>query len=207
MELILTRHGRTPGNLAGRYVGRTDQPLAPEGVLAARAAGVFPEVTRVYVTPLLRTQQTAHIRFPNAVQVVEPGLTELDFGEFEGCTADELSLRAHGPLFTERFCQTPCPGGESVGQLRERAGKALFDIVAKEAALGSERVTFVIHGGVIIALMDLYTGGGRPLSEWLVQNCGGYRVALDPARFAAERRFDTVQKLSIPPDEAPRGKA
>ena len=30
MELLLMRHSITPGNLARRFVGSSDQPLAPE---------------------------------------------------------------------------------------------------------------------------------------------------------------------------------
>ncbi len=195
MELYLTRHGRTPGNLAGRYVGRTNQPLAPEGVEAARAAGVFPEVTRVYVTPLLRTKQTAAIRFPNAKQIVVNDLIEMDFGDFEGRSADELT-RDHGySLWLESSCETRCPGGESVADLSRRAGNALICLVEEAAARGEQRLTFVIHGGVIMSLMQQFADDGRQLFGWLVGNCGGYRVTLDPARFSDTRRFDSFALL------------
>ena len=36
MELLLMRHSITPGNLARRFVGSSDQPLAPEGEALAR---------------------------------------------------------------------------------------------------------------------------------------------------------------------------
>ena len=31
-ELIFIRHGQTAGNLRHNYVGRTDEPLCPEGI-------------------------------------------------------------------------------------------------------------------------------------------------------------------------------
>ena len=31
MKLIMIRHGQTQGNMEGRYLGRTDEPLCPEG--------------------------------------------------------------------------------------------------------------------------------------------------------------------------------
>ena len=39
VRVILIRHGKTRGNLEGRYVGRTDEPLCPEGVAALEAHG------------------------------------------------------------------------------------------------------------------------------------------------------------------------
>ena len=32
MEILLLRHGKTSGNYEHRYVGRTDEPLCPEGI-------------------------------------------------------------------------------------------------------------------------------------------------------------------------------
>ena len=37
MKCVLIRHGKTAGNLAGRYIGcRTDEPLCPEGIAQLR---------------------------------------------------------------------------------------------------------------------------------------------------------------------------
>ena len=55
MKIIFIRHGPTPGNLARRYIGSTDEPLAP-GALPGCPA---PAAERVYVSPLLRCRQTA----------------------------------------------------------------------------------------------------------------------------------------------------
>ena len=32
MKLIFIRHGQTQGNAEGRYLGKTDEPLCPEGI-------------------------------------------------------------------------------------------------------------------------------------------------------------------------------
>ncbi|MDR4022422.1 MAG: phosphoglycerate mutase family protein, partial [Eubacteriales bacterium] len=32
MKIILIRHGKTAGNIKGRYIGKTDEPLCEEGI-------------------------------------------------------------------------------------------------------------------------------------------------------------------------------
>ena len=55
MKCVLIRHGKTAGNLAGRYIGcRTDEPLCPEGIAQLRE-GRYPAVQRVFASPLTMT--------------------------------------------------------------------------------------------------------------------------------------------------------
>ena len=91
MELILVRHGITPGNLEHRFVGRLDQPLAPEGeALAREVAPTLPPVEHIYRSPLLRCRQTADILWPGVAQTVVDDLKETDFGPYEGKCHAEL---------------------------------------------------------------------------------------------------------------------
>ena len=92
IELLFIRHGATEGNLHHRYIGRTDEPLCEEGVAQVKALqkrGL--SVNRLFVSPMLRTRQTADILFPKMPYTVVDGFAEMDFGRFEGKSADELS--------------------------------------------------------------------------------------------------------------------
>lgn len=64
-EIILVRHGKTAGNLEGRYIGsRTDEPLCEEGIHALEEKvreGTYPPVDLVYASPMIRCRQTAKI--------------------------------------------------------------------------------------------------------------------------------------------------
>ena len=85
MELILIRHGMTPGNLERRFVGSLDQPLAPQGEALARAvAPTLPPVEHLYVSPLTRCQQTAGLLWEGVARTTVPNLRETDFGPYEG---------------------------------------------------------------------------------------------------------------------------
>ena len=69
MTVWLLRHGMTADNARGRYQGRRDTPLSPEGVRALRPADFSPAT--VYVSPLRRAVQTAQILgFPAASMIV-----------------------------------------------------------------------------------------------------------------------------------------
>ncbi|MFR6496091.1 MAG: histidine phosphatase family protein [Ruminococcus sp.] len=92
-RISVIRHGRTAANDKGIYIGRTDFPLSDKG--AAELAGKmdefqYPNVARVYSSPLRRCTETAEILFPDVqIQTVD-NLIEMDFGAFEGKSADEL---------------------------------------------------------------------------------------------------------------------
>lgn len=192
LTLVLLRHGRTSGNDLHRYVGRTDEPLSPEGRWQARRAGSCSRVPLVYVSPLVRARQTAAICFPDAAQVVVDGLRELDFGEFEGRSADDMAGDAAYRAWVDGCCVGRCPGGESRADLVRRTSAALEGILATSFARGDERVVVVAHGGTIMAAMSAFvdspTRRRDPLAyfRWQVANLQGYRieVSLRDGRFA-----------------------
>ena len=127
-RISVIRHGRTAANDKGIYIGRTDFPLSDKG--AAELAGKmdefrYPNVARVYSSPLRRCTETAEILFPDVqIQTVD-NLIEMDFGTFEGKSADEL---VHKPEFKEWLkggmdCRPP--QGESVKEVQLRIFRSL----------------------------------------------------------------------------------
>ena len=123
LQLTLLRHGRTSANERHLYAGSTDVALSDAGISDARRSGICDSCGLVYVSPLLRARQTARICFPNARQVVCDGLREMDFGAFEGRSADDMADDADYRRWVDSNCTLPCPGGESRAQLICRAGQ------------------------------------------------------------------------------------
>ena len=92
-KIHLIRHGITDGNLQGKYIGVTDLPLSPDGVnelLGLKGLIEYPNVKKVYTSPLLRARQSANIIFGDTEQMAVENLKEFDFGIFENKTAAEL---------------------------------------------------------------------------------------------------------------------
>ena len=170
MRAQLIRHGKTAGNLAGRYVGRSDVPLCPEGRAEALCARRDETVKTVYVSPLLRARETAAILFPNAEQIAVDDLREMDFGDFEGRTAAEME---HDPAYrawVDDLCTGACPNGESQAGFRARVTAAFLRTL--NTAQGDP--VFVAHGGVIMAIMAELARPSRGFYEWYAPNLGGY---------------------------------
>ena len=193
LEFVLIRHGQTPGNAQKRYVGVLDQPLSEAGREEARSVGAHPAVSRVYVSTLRRTHETAAIMFPDAEQVVVDGIQEMDFGEFSGRTADEMEDDPAYRSWVDGWCEGRCPGGESQTELTDRVCAALEDLLRAAAARGERRVVMVGHGGTMMASLSRFADDGRAYWEWLVGNCGGYRIQVDLGE--GELRFSKVELL------------
>lgn len=182
MEILLVRHGATAGNLLRRHIGVTDEPLCPEG--RAALSVLDGTVDTVYVTPLLRTQETASILFPQAVQEVVEGLREMDFGAFENKNYQEL---AHDPSYQEwvdGWCEGPCPGGESRRQFCDRVCGAFAALVDDALAKKLPRLVIVAHGGTIMAVGEAFALPKKGYFDWKVPNGGVCRFTTDETLWA-----------------------
>lgn len=154
IRLFLIRHGATAGNLARRYVGRTDEPLCREGIAqmeALKQQGLRPDC--LFVSPMLRARQSAQILFPGMACTVVDDFRESDFGAFEGKTADELSEDPDYRRWVDTLCQGPIPGGERMADLKRRC-VAAFRALLPSIPDGST-AALVVHGGTIMALMEV----------------------------------------------------
>ena len=195
MEVILIRHAQTAGNTEFRYIGSTDQQLCTEGVQTARAVRFLPEADKVYVSPMIRARQTAEILFPGAKQTVCDGFREMDFGAFEGKTAGEMKSDAEYAKWLDSFCQTPCPGGESIRQFSDRVCAEFERIAVKEISSGGGRMVIVAHGGTIMAVMSRFARPAKPYFEWGVPNCCGYAAKLNENAWYKRPELTDIRRL------------
>lgn len=146
-SIDLLRHGETTGG--ARLRGTTDDPLTASGwnqMWHAVTRTVSPEM--VMTSPLARCADFARVfaRRHALPLRVDARLRELDFGAWEGRTAEEIEETA--PLALRRFYADPWrhgpPDGETLEQLRTRVLAAWRET----CALGY-RVLIITHGGPI----------------------------------------------------------
>ncbi|MFB0920909.1 MAG: histidine phosphatase family protein [Oscillospiraceae bacterium] len=179
MELIILRHGKTAGNRENRYVGRTDEPLCSEFLAEAGIiAGDF-SVSEVFVSPLIRAKQTAQILFPNAKQTIVEDFCEMNFGDFEGRTADEMENDESYGNWVEGGCEGECPNGESLNGFNSRVRVAFLRIVLDAVNNGREKLVIVAHGGTIMSVMSRFAEPPKTYFEWFVPNCHGWRAKVE----------------------------
>jgi alpha-ribazole phosphatase len=184
MEVLLIRHGKTSGNVARRYVGRTDEPLCEEGIAHACDTGSDDAVTEVFVSPMKRAVETAALKFPNARQIICADFREMDFGDFEGRSADEMAEDAAYRCWVDSNCTLPCPNGEQMDGFGDRTCRTFDAVVRQCIDRGDTRLIIVAHGGTIMSILDRYGMPRRAYYEWYVGNCGGYRAQLDETAWA-----------------------
>ena len=132
-RIHVVRHGTTTMNIQNRYRGRRDIPLDAQGyqdaVDAARRLSTV-GLTAVYTGPLRRTISTAQIiadeaRVPD-IRILH-GLINLDYGDWEGMTAQEAEIfdPAAFQLYRGEPSQAICPNGERLRDAQERMIEAL----------------------------------------------------------------------------------
>jgi broad specificity phosphatase PhoE len=158
MRLLLIRHGETEWNVSLRYMGQGQVPLNQRGRTQAELLAKRLRPARagaLYTSDLARASETAAIL--GAALGLKPRpmpeLREIDVGQWEGLTPEELYRRFpdHMKEFERDPARTVRIGGESYARLQERALVALNSI---KAAHGSdETVLAVSHGGTIRALL------------------------------------------------------
>jgi len=155
MNVLLVRHGETPWNREGRYQGRTDTELTPEGQaqasrLGARLAAI--PIAIALTSPLTRTRRTAAaILGDRAVELeAEDGLIEISHGAWEGQLASDIEI-SHAEMFGTWRSQpdrhVPAgPGAETLGDVEDRAWPVLVRTCARLAA--DETALIVSHDAV-----------------------------------------------------------
>ncbi len=134
LRVYLVRHGETEWSRSGQHTGRSDIPLTPRGEAEARTlATPFSALrfSRVFTSPRLRAQRTCALAGLSAAAEIEPGAAEWDYGDYEGQRSVEIrKVRSDWNIYRDG-----CPGGESPGQISDRADSLIARLRTLEGNL------------------------------------------------------------------------
>jgi|JFJP01.1.fsa_nt_gi alpha-ribazole phosphatase len=156
MKLLLIRHGQTDWNLAQRFQGQSDIPLNEMGRKQAQALAERLSAEKfdaVYASDLQRATETAKIICASQIYP-DPRLREVNFGDWEGLTYDEIKAKHPEPLAAwenDIFKSAP-PNGETLEVLAVRVQSILDELRAKHQ---DQSILIVAHGGVLQTLICL----------------------------------------------------
>ena len=200
-ELILIRHGKTAGNLLGRYIGsRTDEPLCDEG-REELAGKQLPEVERLYVSPMKRCVETAEILWPGFDRKKMQKVTDLrecDFGDFENKNYKELSGNGDYQAWIDSNGTLPFPQGESREQFQRRCVEGFCELLKEVWTREKLPASFalIVHGGTIMALLDAFAEGSY--YDYQCANAKGYKGRLSVEFDAAGNTLrDTIKITDV----------
>ena len=182
IQVTFIRHGKTAGNLRGAYIGRTDEPLCPEGISILREnqkAGFYPaEPGILLASPMKRCVETAELLFPSEEIRTVSDFRETDFGEFEGKSYEDLNGNPDYQRWIDSGGSIAFPRGESPEDFKKRCAAAFLETMKEipEDAF----VTIVCHGGAIMAILDAFSHPHGDFYNWQAKNGGGFRCRYDP---------------------------
>lgn len=138
--VYLARHGQSEWNNRSRITGQLNPGLSAKGLLQSHAlsqvlSGL--KLDAIYTSALLRTRETA---WPTAQalaleMVALPDLNEIHLGVLQGRYRDERDPQAQELWKTWQadIWNRRVPGGESYGELTERATAALRVVMRRHA--------------------------------------------------------------------------
>lgn len=149
-QVFLVRHGATDWNKEKRAQGHADIDLNADGHKQAAAVATelaHEHIDAVYSSDLKRARDTAvAIASAQGLEVqVDPDLREIDQGDWEGLTTDEIRTR-WPDLWGPNRHYNARPGGESPQQVKSRSLRALRRAVE---AHPEGAIVVVSHGGTI----------------------------------------------------------
>ena len=171
--VILVRHGRTTANTAGVLAGRAagvrlDKTGRDQAALMGERLAVVPLVA-VVSSPLERCRQTARFildahnldahnsdhQGAGPVTALEKGLTECDYGLWQGRTLAELAKEDLWPAVQSHPSAVTFPGGESMAAMQARSVAAIRrHDAAFELQHGAGAVWVAVsHGDIIKSIL------------------------------------------------------
>ncbi len=162
IEITFVRHGQTDWNLEGKLQGITDIELNAKGVKEAEDLTV--NLTDNYdffiSSPLKRAYKTAEIIQCKVSKNIESDsrLMERDFGDLAGSKSCFVKTM-------ENFGDIK--GLESMDDMNKRLLEFLEDIKNR----GDGRYLIVSHGGVIVSILSLLSGGEITWENSPIGNC------------------------------------
>lgn len=198
------RHASIGKEYDGAYIGTTDIPLSDAGKTELKKIDFeysYPYATVVFSSPLKRCKETAKIIYPNIEPLVIDELSEMNFGEWEGKTAEELKDDDTFKKWLAGDTSVKPPRGESNDNFTRRVCLTFEQIVDGLMKTGSTDVTIVTHGGVIMTLLAVYGLPQAKPFDWICDNCFGYSLRITPMLWQRDKVCEVHKLIPVKKEE------
>lgn len=198
--VYLFRHGLTKGNVNAQYIGHTDLPITTDSISALKSIKAkyhYPEVQAVFVSPLKRCIESAEIMFPKNNPLVINDLIEYNFGEFEGCTVDDLKNNDDFKEWLRGDMHARPPYGESNAEFFARVCSAFEKIVDGMVKSGTETAAIVGHAGVLMAILACYGLPEAPMAHWQMEAGYGFKLRITPSLWMRANKLEVADTSPI----------
>lgn len=151
-RIIFVRHGEPEDAAKGMCYGKLDVGLSENGKLQIERTARWLEnfaPSVIYSSPRVRATESARI-FAQKLDVViekENRFAEMDFGDFEGLTYDDVKTRypALYECWMTRPTEVEFPNGESFSVMLRRVWQAIDELKTRHS---NQTIAIFSHGGV-----------------------------------------------------------
>lgn len=194
------RHGAIDETLSGKYIGTTDVPLSDKGRLDLKKLDYeyrYPGTQVVFTSPLKRCTETCRILYPEQNPLSIANLSECNFGEWEGKTAEELKSDPDFEKWLAGDNSVKPPRGESNADFTRRICRMFESIVEGLMKTGTTESVIVTHGGVIMTLLAVYGLPQAKPFEWTMDNGFGYSLRVTPMLWQRDKVCEVFQTIPM----------
>lgn len=194
------RHGAIDETLSGKYIGTTDVPLSEKGRLDLKKLDYeyrYPGTQVVFTSPLKRCTETCKILYPELNPLSITALSECNFGEWEGKTAEELKNDPDFEKWLAGDNSVKPPRGESNADFTRRICRMFESIVEGHMKTGTTESVIVTHGGVIMTLLAVYGLPQAKPFEWTMDNGFGYSLRVTPMLWQRDKVCEVFRTIPM----------
>lgn len=184
VTIYLIRHGQTQWSLNGKHTGLTDIPLTEEG--KKEAASLQPKLASIsfdaiFVSPLIRVQETLHLALPDASAQLCEHLLEWDYGKYEGITTKKIhKTDPDWSIFSKG-----APEGESLEAVTKRVDTLLAMLAGK-----GKTIALFTSGHISRAIMARWVGQPVSFGAHLLSSTASV------SQLSFERQNRVIKKLN-----------
>lgn len=192
-KIYLIRHGLTNANFEGRYIGKTDLDLNEAGIeeiLKLKEEYEYPNVGRVYTSPLKRAIETARLIYPEITPFTVNDLREYEFGNFENKTVNELENDEKFKEWIKSNQSIKIDGAEDMASFNQRIISGLDSVIKDMMTNRISDAALITHSGVIMSLLANCGFPKMPPLSWNVESGKGYTLLINTSLWANSNNFE-----------------
>lgn len=194
LKVFLIRHGKTLGNIQGRYIGcKTDENLCSQGIEEIKKRQ-YPKAEFVYASPMKRCLETAALIYPKLSMDTNVLLRECDFGKFENKNYQELSEVKEYQEWIDSNGTLPFPKGEGMEAFRERCARGFEECILEAFSKGQKQIAMVVHGGTIMSILSHFAVPRGGYFQWQLGNGEFYELHIEKEIWKQKKQISLVQK-------------
>lgn len=204
LAITLLRHGLTAENERHAYIGWSDVSLSKKGRELLGKYKDFQDNYELFLcSDRKRCVETAEILFPNNSLKKCSAFREMNFGEWERKTYDELKNNELYRKWLDDFYKVCPPGGEDFYHFTKRIDEGWRKLLTYLFTNDLRKVVIVSHGGVIRYLLSKLAPEKAEFWDWRIPHGGGYELIWTEQEGKGEIRCTLLREVTL--TEKPHG--